>query len=386
MVKLILMTDFTEKYANSLLKGILAYSHQTEPWVVCRMPPSFRKTNGIEGVVEWAIQWQADAIIAQFEPQDEVSLFRKKGIIAIAQDYKQRFSDIPNITGDYIAAGRKVAEFFYIKGYSDFAYYGYENVVWSDERGQGFREGLMENGVDASHIHEFRKQSLDDLWYYESQPLKEWLAALPKPVAVFACDDTRANKIIELCSTMSLRVPIDVAVIGVDNDDIICQLSCPELSSMSLDVEKAGYETAELIMRMREDKRQKPYDIIVHDTGIVERTSTDFFATRNPNVLKALSYIHMNISHPMSVSDVVEQVPVSRRLLEQEFREETSTSIYEYISRLRMNKLAQLLLTVDEPIEALAMRIGLTDSKNLSRQFKAYKGMTPLEYKKRYRI
>ena len=386
MVKLILMTDFTEKYANSLLKGILNYSHQTEPWVVCRMPPSFRKMNGIEGVVEWARQWQADAIIAQFEPQDEVSLFKKDGIIAIAQDYKQRFSDIPNITSDYVAAGRKVAEFFYIKGYSDFAYYGYENVVWSDERGQGFKEGLMENGVDASHIHEFRKQSLDDLWYYESQPLKEWLAALPKPVAVFACDDTRGNKIIELCNTMSLRVPIDVAVLGVDNDDMICQLSYPELSSMSLDIEKAGYETAELIMRMKRNRRYRPSDIMVHDTGIVERTSTDFFATRNPNVLKALWYIHMNVSHPMSVGDVVAQVPVSRRLLEQEFREETSTSIYEYISRLRMNKLAQLLLTVDKPIEALAMRIGLTDSKNLSRQFKAYKGMTPIEYKKHYRV
>ena len=86
------------------------------------------------------------------------------------------------------------------------------------------------------------------------------------------------------------------------------------------------------------------------------------------------------------MDDVVEQVPVSRRLLEQEFRKETSTSIYEYISRLRMNKLAQLLLTVDEPIEALAMRIGLNDSKNLSRQFKTYKGMTPIEYKKRYKI
>lgn len=386
MVKLILMTDFTERYANSLLKGILKYSYQTEPWVVCRMPPSFRKINGIDGVIKWAGQWQADAVIAQFEPQDEVSRFKKHGIIAIAQDYKQRFSVIPNITSDYIAAGRKAAEFFYIKGFSDFAYYGYENVVWSDERGQGFREGLMENGVDASHIYEFKKQSLDDLWYYESQPLKEWLTALPKPVAVFACDDTRANKIIELCNTMSLRVPIDVAVLGVDNDDITCQLSYPELSSMSLDIEKAGYETAELIIRMKQDRRQKPYDIIVHDTGIIERTSTDIFATRNPNVLKALWYIHMNVSHPMSVSEVVEQVPVSRRLLEQEFREETSTSIYEYISRLRMNKFAQLLLTVNEPIEALVMRIGLSDSKNLSRQFKTYKGMTPLEYKKHHRI
>jgi len=315
-----------------------------------------------------------------------VSLFREHGIIAIAQDYKQRFGDIPNITSNYISAGRKAAEFFFIKGFTNFAYYGYENVVWSDERGQGFKQYLLENGIGESHIHEFCKQSLDDLWYYESQPLMDWLSSLPKPVALFACDDTRANKIIEQCNTISLRVPIDVAVLGVDNDDVTCQLSYPELSSMELDIEKAGYETAELIMRLKRDAGQKPYDIMVHDTAIIERTSTDIFATTNAHVLKALWYIHMNITHPMNVDNVVSQVPVSRRLLEQVFRQETGMSIYEYIMKLRMDKFAQMLLTIDEPIDILAVRIGLSDSKNLSRQFKTYKGMTPLEYKKRYKI
>ena len=134
MTKLILSTDFTETYATKLLRGILKYSHQTEPWVICRMPPSFRKTYGIPKVVEWAKNWDADAIIAQFEPDDEVSLFKEAGIIAIAQDYKQRFTEIPNITSDYTASGRKAAEFYFIKGFKHFAYYGYEDVIWSDER------------------------------------------------------------------------------------------------------------------------------------------------------------------------------------------------------------------------------------------------------------
>ncbi len=386
MTKLILSTDFTETYATKLLRGILKYSHQTEPWVICRMPPSFRKTYGIPKVVEWAKNWDADAIIAQFEPDDEVSLFKEAGIIAIAQDYKQRFTEIPNITSNYTASGRKAAEFYFIKGFKHFAYYGYEDVIWSDERGKGFRDYLTENGISDKYIFEFKKQSLDELWHYESQPLKEWLSALPKPVAIFACDDTRANIIIELCNTMSQRVPVDVAVLGVDNDDLTCRLSYPELSSMDLDVEKAGYETADLIMKMKEHWDMKPNDIIVHDTGITERTSTDIFATTNPNVLKALWYIHTNISHPICVGDVVAQVSVSRRLLEQEFREETSVTIYDYISKLRMEKLAQLLLTTNEPLDMLAVMVGLNDAKNLARQFKAYKGMTPLEYKKKYKI
>ena len=112
MIRLILLTDFTESFSYNLLKGVLAYSKKHEPWVVCRMPPSYKLTYGIEGVLKWAKAWQADAIIGRFDNDDNVELFRKNGIIAIAQDYESRFSNIPNITGDYHKTGRMAAEFF----------------------------------------------------------------------------------------------------------------------------------------------------------------------------------------------------------------------------------------------------------------------------------
>ena len=103
MIRLILLTDFTEAFAHNLLRGILEYSKEREPWVVCRMPPSYKQSHGIPGVLKWAKKWQADAIIAQFDDDDEVELFRENGIIALAQDFKSRFSVIPNITSENIS-------------------------------------------------------------------------------------------------------------------------------------------------------------------------------------------------------------------------------------------------------------------------------------------
>lgn len=117
MIRLIFLTDFTERFAYNLLKGILAYAKNHEPWVVCRMPPSFKAAYGMEGVLKWAKTWQADAIIGQFGNDDNVDLFRQNGIIALAQDYKERFTNIPNITGDYRKTGQMGAEFFLTKGF-----------------------------------------------------------------------------------------------------------------------------------------------------------------------------------------------------------------------------------------------------------------------------
>ena len=133
-MRLLFITDFTEQFAYRLLRGILDYSKETEPWVVCKMPPIFKRDIGIEGLVEWAVQWQADVVIAQFDPDDDVSLFRKNGIVAIAQDYIRKFDSIPNITADYDSTGAMAARRFLSRGFQNFAFLGYKGVCWSEER------------------------------------------------------------------------------------------------------------------------------------------------------------------------------------------------------------------------------------------------------------
>lgn len=381
MIRLILLTDFTEAFAHNLLRGILEYSKGREPWVVCRMPPSYKQANGIPGVLEWAKKWEADAIIAQFDDTDEVELFRQNGIIALAQDFKSRFSVIPNITSRYKQTGQMAADFFLQKGFRNFAFYGYKDAVWSEERCMGFRDRIVEKGF-GDCFFEYQKQSLENLWYYESEPVANWIKSLPRPVALMACDDTQGNKIMELCRVLGIKIPEEVAVLGVDNDEIICGLSDPPLSSVNLNIVKGGYEAARLIERLLRDKDAISEDVVIQPVTIVNRLSTDIYATDNPVILTALKYIHQNLVNKISVEDIVRQVPLSRRLLEIRFKQVTGQPIYQYISNLRMERFAQLLLANTEPVADLAVQVGLADAKNLARQFKEWKGCTPVEYRK----
>lgn len=381
MIRLILLTDFTEAFAHNLLRGILEYSKGREPWVVCRMPPSYKRANGIPGVLEWGKKWEADAIIAQFDDTDEVELFQQNGIIALAQDFKSRFSVIPNITSMYKQTGQMAADFFLQKGFRNFAFYGYKDVVWSEERCMGFRDRIVEKGF-GDCFFEYQKQSLENLWYYESEPVGNWIRYLPRPVALMACDDTQGNKIMELCRVMGIKIPEEIAVLGVDNDEIICGLSDPPLSSVELNIVKGGYEAARLIERLLLDKDTISKDVVIQPITIINRLSTDIYATDDPLILKALKYIHQNLTNQINVEDIVRQVPLSRRLLEIRFKQVTGQSIHQYISNLRIERFSQLLLSSTEPISELAAQVGLTDAKNLARQFKEWKGCTPIEYRR----
>ncbi|MCK9343405.1 MAG: DNA-binding transcriptional regulator [Massilibacteroides sp.] len=384
MIRLIFLADFTESYAAKLVRGILKYTQDKEPWVICRMPPSYKQDNGIEAVVKWALRWGANAIIGQFNPDDNVDLFKKNGIVAIAQDYKSRFTQIPNITAEYNRMGYMAAELLAQKGFHNFAFYGYEDVIWSLEREEGFRGYLEEHGL-TDHYSDYQRQPLDNLWFYESKPLEKWIHSLPKPVAMLACDDTRANKIIEVCHLIGIKVPEELAIIGVDNDELMCSLSFPSLTSISMAIEKGGYATAQLIEELVHNKEATTHDILVEPLGIVERQSTDIFATSNETIHKLLIYIHQHLSNPLSVEELVKQVPMSRRLLEKKFRQETGHSIYSYILDLRINRLSQLLISTNDPVSELTWQVGLTESKNLSRQFRKRKGMTPSEFRKTYK-
>ena len=186
----------------------------------------------------------------------------------------------------------------------------------------------------------------------------------------------------ELCRVMGIKIPEEIAVLGVDNDEIICGLSDPPLSSVELNIVKGGYEAARLIERLLLDKDTISKDVVIQPITIINRLSTDIYATDDPLILKALKYIHQNLTNQINVEDIVRQVPLSRRLLEIRFKQVTGQSIHQYISNLRIERFSQLLLSSTEPISELAAQVGLTDAKNLARQFKEWKGCTPIEYRR----
>lgn len=382
-MRLLIITDFTEQFAYRLLRGIMDYSRRMEEqWVVCKMPPSYKRELGIEGVVKWALKWQADVVIGQFDPDDDVALFRTNGIVAIAQDYISPFKEIPNITADYHRTGAMAAERFCGHGFKNFGFFGYKGVCWSDGRLEGYRDRLTPDfGEDAVHI--FNHQQISSMWNYDYTELGRWLIELPKPIGVFACDDNQAEILLEACHVAGISVPMEVAIIGVDNDEVTCNLTSPALTSIDMDIERGGYEAAEMAERMVHDKSFLGEDIVIRPVAVVGRGSTGFMATKDPIVSSALRYIYQNRARKMLVSDVIKQVPVSRRLLEQRFKDATGASIYTVISNLRMDYFAQQLLSSSETISEIAARMDEPDTKSISRRFQALKGCTPSEYRKR---
>ncbi len=388
MARIIFLTDFSEEYARTILRGIARYAKQTKPWGLCRLPLAIRDKYGIEEVVRWAKKYKAEAIIGQFYNDDPVHLFRENGIIAIAQDFKKRFTTIPNITGSHYRAGEMGAKYFIDKGFENFAFYGLRGIVWSEERCQGFRDTVIAASASKNSpphtFSEFSGNNQNDLWYYDSTRLITWLESLPKPVAIMACDDNQAYHITEACQqvehAIGFRIPDDLAVLGVDNDATMCSLAVPNLSSLNQNVEQGGYDVAQLIDSLIENPDASWNDVVVEPTHIVTRQSTDIYANSDRHIARVLKYIHENITQKLYVDDLVRQVPLSRRLLEVRFREQMNMSVYDYIINVRVEKMAQMLrenLSVTE----VASQLGFTDTKNIARIFKQIKGMTPSEYR-----
>ena len=177
-----------------------------------------------------------------------------------------------------------------------------------------------------------------------------------------------------------MRIPDDIAVLGVDNDETICRLSEPNLSSLNQNIEQGGYDVAQLIDRIIRDPATPREDVMVMPTHIVTRQSTDIYANGDQHIAEVLKYIHENIREKISVDELVALVPLSRRLLETRFKKSMGTSIYDYIIQVRIEKMTQLLgegLSVSEA----ASELGFSDIKNVSRTFKQLKGMTPSEYR-----
>lgn len=382
MIKVLLLTDFSSGYSRNLLKGIVQYSKVFGPWVFYRMPLYYRELHGDEGVVAWAKEWGADAIIAQLSNM-RIEVLAQLDIPIIVQNYRDRYEGISNLTGNYYQTGILAAEFFLRKGYKSFAYYGFDDTVWMRERGAGFKEFVEKNGYQ---VYLFNERGNVEMWSFDAELVYHWLYCLPKPVALFACDDYHAIQITEVCKMRNIDVPDEIAILGVDNDDLLCNISDPPLSSIELDVQNGGFETGKLIHRFIKKEAEPPVDIVIKPIRVVQRRSTEQFAVSDKHIDLVLKYIESNYSSSISIKDILRLVPFSRRNLEKNFNKETGTTIYQYIQRRRIEKFCDLLGTSDISLMEAAAASGFSDYKNVSRIFMKTKSMTPFQYRKKYKI
>ena len=384
MIRLIMLTDFTETFSYRLQRGILQYARDNhEQWMVCRMPLSYKNERGLDGVVRWAEEWKADAIMGKFEQDDDLQSFIQRGIVVIAQDHKRLFKTVPNVTSNYLDTSRMAASYFLDRGFNSFAYCGYNEAVWSEERCRGFRKGITDRS-NGCHFSLFTDTLTDEPWRNNDLKLIHWLQSLPRRTAIFCCDDRQASVVLSACNEAGIKVPADFVVMGVDNDELVDELDEPTLSSVNLDIEQGGYAMAQMIEAIKQTGQQGN-DIIIQPTGIIPRQSTNTFAAVEPYVQKAIDFIHNNLDRQFTITDLLRHLPVSRRLFEIRFREVTGFTPHNYMIRHRIERFAQRLLSSALPIKEIAFDMEFNNYGNLIRLFKTYLGCTPSEYREQHR-
>ncbi|MPM35725.1 Xylose operon regulatory protein [bioreactor metagenome] len=381
MKKVLLLIDYSSEFSRRLLKGLIQYSKEHGPWIFYRLPSYYKTLYGKEGIVEWAKEWKADAIVARWD-HEGTNLLKSLNIPVVLQNYKDRSAYFPNLTGDYIGTGEMAARFFIKRRYRNFAFYGNKDVVWSRERAEGFRKEVEKV---VGNYYYFESENLNgEEWSTSHIQLDEWLLSLPKPVGLFACDDNFALRVSQICTINNIKIPEEISLLGVDNDELICHLSDPPISSIVTDVEKGGYETGRLIDRMSKEEVKEPLNIIIRPLRLELRKSTERYDISNEHISQMVNYIEDNFTSNIVIKSLIEQVPLSRRNLEVKFKEEMGISIYQFILSCRIDYFAHLLLTTERTLFDLALESGFNDCKNVSRIFKKMKGCTPLEYRKKY--
>jgi LacI family transcriptional regulator len=257
----------------------------------------------------------------------------------------------------------------------------------------GFCRRLAEAGYSASvySINAGGKSKQDwqigRTWIKGFEKPLNWLKSLPKPVGLMTCDDGVGYDLIEAAREAGIRIPEDVAIVGMDNDEALCNAITPPLSSVEINAEQAGYEAAELLDAMimgKESMSGRP--ILARATRVVARQSSDILAIDDPQVAAAVHFIRTQFNSLIQVSDVVNATSLSRRGLEMKFRTILKRSILDEIMRVRIEHISNLLLKSDMSIDQIAASSTFDSTSHMIRSFKKYKGMPPRAFRKLHGI
>ena len=225
--------------------------------------------------------------------------------------------------------------------------------------------------------------SIERTGVMDVEPLSEWLARLPPPTGLFVCNDIRGQQVLNACRGMDISVPDDLGVIGVDDDDAICPLSDPPLSSVQPDAEQVGFRAADTLANLMEGEPPDSITEFIPPLGIAQRLSTQVMAVEDREVAKACRFIRENASLAIDVNDVAQKAALSRRQLERRFQIALGRTPHEEITAVKIKRIQQLLAETDLSLEQLAPLAGFYYKERLSAVFKRETGETPGQYRQR---
>ena len=381
--KVILLIESSRAYGRGLLRGIAKYSRLHGPWIFYRKPPYYRKPGEWVKALSHRRRLDADGII--MVEQENPGKIIAMGLPTIASPYiEERIPGVPNIVGDTTRMGKMAAEHLLERGFRYFAYCGFEDMFGARSRGEYFQKRVAEAGF-KTYFYKQPKPRARRSWENEQVLMADWLKSLPRPVGLMACTDDRSQDVAEACKIAGLHIPEQVAIIGVDNDDMVCNLTNPQLSSIAVGWERAGYEAAELLDKLMTGKeKMKNQFIKVEPLYPVSRQSTDILAIEDTDIAKAVRFIRQHCKEPIRVDDVVAAVALSRRILEKRFRKILGRSVLCEIRRVRVEQIVRMLIGTNLPISQIASSLGYPGVDHIARYFRKEKAMTPLAYRKKF--
>ena len=382
--KVALLIETARSYGRGLLRGIAKYSRLHGPWQFHLTPGDF------EQIIPKMQDWEGMGIIARVLNETMADAILQTGLPTVFLDFPTSMEKRKNgkkrqcidMSSDSVNAARLAASHLLEKQLVHFAFVGYPFQTWSEKREKSFIATIGDAGYSV-HVYQPPLRTGRPLRWEKEEPfLMEWLKSLPKPVGIMACNDQRGREVLDACELAEIRVPEKLVVIGVDNDDILCELCTPPLTSVALNTEKGGYVAAGILDEMMKGNLPSVKNILVEPLGIVERRSTNIIAIEDGDVAVALQYIHSNAVGNLSIDNIVKEAAVSRRALEVKFRKILGKTILDEIQRVRLEHSKRLLQETEMSIPKIASDVGFNTPSYFIQVFSKNTGMTPAKYRR----
>lgn len=375
-VAVALLIETSNAYARGLLDGINAFQRRHGAWSIY-LPEQGRGAQP----PAWLANWRGHGIIARLENDAIAKAVMHTDLPVVDVSAARTIESIPWVETDDAAISRLAVRHFVERGFRRLAFCGDDRFNWSRWRQEKFLAAAKDAGCSVEVYP--GKRSARATWDEEHERLKAWVESLPKPIGVMTCYDILGQQLLDACRDADVAVPEEVAVVGVDDDEILCSLCTPPLSSIRPDTFRTGFAAAELLQKMMDGEDVAARGYFLEPLGLTTRQSSDVLAIADPDIAAALRFIRERACDGIKVTDILAAVPLSRRVLEDRFKKLLGRSPHEEIERLRIERVKQLLTETDLSLAAIARRAGYEHTEYLSVAFKRAEGVPPSEFRKR---
>jgi LacI family transcriptional regulator len=379
-----ILIETSREYARGLCRGISDYAANHGGWNLV-----FKAWDLHGGIPTWLVEGKPDGIICRLPNLELAEILTEMSIPVVDLHGQVRHPRIPFLDTDAERVAEMAISFFRASAFTRFAYCGFPGVWFSDERGAAFRRQLREIGFEVDFYEppevweSLNVAEREGLHPSGSADLQRWVANLPSQTAVLACNDVCGQQLVSVAARVGRKVPEEIAVLGVDNDEVLCHLSSPTLSSIQPDTRGLGYTAAYWLDQMMRGNKQNWGSLYVAPTMVCERGSTDVIASQDTVFAAAVRYIRGNVEAGIDVSAVVENSGYSRSTLESRFKRLLGRSVKDEITRFRVCRARMLLQETEMTIESVAAASGFANASHFSRIFKEQVGATPGSFRQK---